>query len=106
MVRRFKDDNRAVVAIFGGRLAEGIDLPADLVLLVGIPFAPPTAKAQKLLTKLEEVFGDNARLYGIILPGLWSALQAAGRAVRGPEDRATILLVDDRYQRLVKPMPR
>jgi hypothetical protein len=71
-------------------LARGVDLSAGLVLLVGVPFSPPTARTTKLLRRLGEIVGDEdkARLYGVILPGLWSALQAAGRAIRGPEDSA------------------
>ena len=97
-----------VVAPFGGRLAEGVDLPADLVLLVGVPFAPPSPRVSKLLQKLMSVFNeeDEAWLHGFVLPALFVAVQAAGRAVRGPEDRALVLLIDDRYRRLLPLLPR
>ena len=49
---------------------------------------------------------EKARTYGYILPAVWSAVQAAGRAVRGPEDRAIVLLADDRYKRLRRLLPR
>jgi Rad3-related DNA helicase len=57
---------------------------------------------------LAEIVGDDvrARLYGVILPGLWSALQAAGRAIRGPEDYANIYLIDNRYRKLIRLFPR
>jgi Rad3-related DNA helicase len=52
--------------------------------------------------------GDEgkAKLYGVVLPGLWSALQAAGRAIRGPEDSADVYLIDDRYRSMVRLLPR
>jgi Rad3-related DNA helicase len=90
LVSEFSSENKPLVAVYNGRLGEGIDLSAGLVLLVGVPFSPPTARTTKLLRRLGEIVGDEdkARLYGVILPGLWSALQAAGRAIRGPEDSA------------------
>ncbi len=107
-VSEFLNSERPLVAVFGGRLSEGIDLPVSKVLLIGIPFAPPSVRTSRLIGRLSEIVGDRARarLFGIILPGLWSALQAAGRAVRGPEDRATVYLVDNRYRKLLPLLPR
>jgi len=108
LVSEFSSGNKPLVAVYNGRLGEGIDLSAPLVFLVGVPFSPPTARTNKLLRRLSEILGDEnkARLYGIILPGLWSALQAAGRAIRGPEDSADIYLIDDRYRTMVRLLPR
>ncbi|MEM4457506.1 MAG: helicase C-terminal domain-containing protein [Candidatus Caldarchaeum sp.] len=104
----FAEGGKTLLAVFGGRLAEGINLQADLVMLVGIPFAKPSPRTKKLEDKLENVFGssDLSRLHGLVLPALFAAVQAAGRAVRGPNDRALVLLVDDRYRRLTKHLPR
>ncbi|MDJ0270990.1 MAG: hypothetical protein NYU39_00160 [Aigarchaeota archaeon] len=104
----FAEGGKTLLAVFGGRLAEGIDLPADIVLLVGIPFAKPSPRTRKLEDKLEDVFRSRSlsRLHGLVLPALFSAVQAAGRAVRGPADRALVLLVDDRYRRLTRHFPR
>jgi Rad3-related DNA helicase len=33
-------------------------------------------------------------------------LQAAGRAIRGPEDSATIYLIDNRYRKLLHLFPK
>jgi DNA excision repair protein ERCC-2 len=108
LVSEFSSGNKPLVAVYNGRLGEGIDLSADLVLLVGVPFAPPTARTAKLIRRLSEILGDEnkARLFGVILPGLWAALQAAGRAIRGPEDMATVYLIDDRYRPLARFLPR
>jgi DNA excision repair protein ERCC-2 len=108
LVSEFSSGNKPLVAVYNGRLGEGIDLSAPLVFLVGVPFSPPTARTTKLLKRLSEIVGDEgkAKLYGVILPGLWSALQAAGRAIRGPEDSADVYLIDDRYRTMVRLLPR
>jgi DNA excision repair protein ERCC-2 len=108
LVSEFKNSGKPLVAVYNGRLGEGIDLSAPLVFLVGVPFSPPTARTTKLLKRLSEIVGDEgkAKLYGVILPGLWSALQAAGRAIRGPEDSADVYLIDDRYRTMVRLLPR
>ncbi len=108
LVSEFQGSEKPLVAVYNGRLSEGIDLSANLVLLIGIPFSPPTTRSAKLLRRLAEILRDEgkARLYGIIMPGLWSALQAAGRAVRGPEDSADIYLIDSRYRKLLHLLPR
>jgi Rad3-related DNA helicase len=108
LVSEFSSGNKPLVAVFNGRLGEGIDLSAGLVLLVGVPFSPPAARTTKLLKRLSEILGDEgkAKLYGIILPGLWAALQAAGRAIRGPEDSADVYLIDDRYRTMTRLLPR
>ena len=48
----------------------------------------------------------KARIYGQILPAVWSAIQASGRAVRSPEDTALVFMVDDRYKALYRLLPR
>jgi DNA excision repair protein ERCC-2 len=108
LVSESNSSEKPLVAVYNGRLSEGIDLSANLVLLVGIPFSPPTTRTAKLLKRLTEIVGseDRARLYGVILPGLWSALQASGRAIRGPEDSATVYLLDSRYRKLMRLFPR
>jgi len=108
MITEFAEGSKTLLAVYNGRLAEGVDLSANLVICFGIPFAPPTVKRQALIKRLSEVLGDEkrARIYGEILPGLWSALQAAGRAIRGPEDSADVYLVDDRYRPLARFLPR
>jgi len=109
IIKEYEEDHRRVIlSVFNGRLAEGVDLSANLVICLGIPFSPPTPKQQALIKRLSEVLGDErkARIYGQIVPAVWSAIQAAGRAIRGPEDRAVVFLVDDRYRPLRRLLPR
>jgi DNA excision repair protein ERCC-2 len=110
LIREFTSRQGGCVlcAVAGGRLAEGVDLPADLVVIVGVPFSPPTPRQERLLKRLSEVVGDKERAwrYAVALPAVWKVVQAAGRAVRRPEDFAVVLLVDDRYQHLHPLFPR
>jgi len=109
IIRDYEEDHkRVILSVFNGRLAEGVDLSANLVICLGIPFSPPTAKQQALIKRLSEVLGDDkkARVYGQIVPAVWSAIQAAGRAIRGPEDRAVVFMVDDRYKPLRRLLPK
>jgi DNA excision repair protein ERCC-2 len=110
LVREFtsRQGGRVLCAVAGGRLAEGVDLPADLVVIVGVPFSPPTPRQERLLKRLSEVVGDKEKAwrYAMALPAVWKVVQAAGRAVRKPEDAAVVLLVDDRYSNLHPLLPR
>ncbi|MEM0483038.1 MAG: helicase C-terminal domain-containing protein [Nitrososphaerota archaeon] len=68
--------SRVLIAVFNGRLSEGVDLSAEVVALVGIPFSPPTPKNQMLLRRLSEILGsEDAKLHGLVLPALYSAVQ-------------------------------
>jgi DNA excision repair protein ERCC-2 len=111
LVREFtsrQGQGRVLCGVVGGRLAEGVDLPADLVIILGVPFAPPTPRQERLIKRLSEAVGDKEKAwsFAVTLPAVWKVVQAAGRAVRGPEDSAIILLVDDRYERLLPLFPR
>jgi DNA excision repair protein ERCC-2 len=99
---------KMLLSVYNGRLAEGVDLSANLVVCLGVPFSPPTIKQQALIKRLSEVLGDEkrARIYGQIIPAVWSAIQAAGRAVRRPNDKAVVFLIDDRYRNILRLLPR
>jgi Rad3-related DNA helicase len=110
LIREFasRQGGRVLCAVAGGRLAEGVDLPADLVVVIGVPFSPPTPRQERLIRRLSEAVGDKEKAwrYAVTLPAVWKTIQAAGRAVRRPEDSAVILLTDDRYRTLLPLFPR
>lgn len=86
---------------------KAVDPPAELVVCPEIPFAPPTVKQLTLQKRLAGVLGGDgrARLYGQIMPAVGSAIQAVGRAVSRPEDRA-MLLADGGYRAIFRLLPR
>jgi DNA excision repair protein ERCC-2 len=106
--RMAKTGGAIYVGVCGGRASEGEDFPGeemDIVLLVGIPFPEPSIRIQKRNKYYEKRFGENGSLYSYIIPSIWKAAQAAGRVIRGPEDRGAIIYLDERYKRYIKLLP-
>ncbi len=92
---------KAILAgVFGGRLAEGIDYSGnilDAVICVGIPVAPQTVPQTALREYIDKKHGSGKGWkYGVLQPAVNSVLQGIGRAIRKAEDRAFILLLDNR----------
>lgn len=92
---------RALIGVLGGLFAEGIDLPGDAlraVIVIGPALPPPTFERKLLQAWLEERFGDGFTLASVH-PGMTRVIQAAGRVVRGAEDRGVVVLVCQRFLR-------
>jgi len=111
-IRQFKEKAKRGGAIYlgvcGGRASEGEDFPGsemDVVILAGIPFPEPTLTLKAKVEYYEKRFPRKARLYSYILPSLWKAAQAAGRVMRGPDDRGAIIYLDKRYLKYGNLMP-
>lgn len=89
-----------LAGVFGGRLAEGVDYSGnilDAVICVGIPIAPQSVPQIALREYIEDKHGrGKGWKYGVIQPAVNSVLQGLGRAIRKVEDRAFILLLDNR----------
>ncbi len=103
LVREFKahaDKGGAVLlGVMGGRNAEGEDYPGDemnTVVLVGVPYARPTARVKAQIQYYAGVFPGRGKYYGYYLPAHRKLNQAAGRAHRLLEDRASIVFLDYR----------
>jgi DNA excision repair protein ERCC-2 len=47
---------------------------------------------------MHEAFGAGYD-YTYLFPGLQKVVQAAGRVIRGPDDRGVLYLIDDRFAR-------
>ena len=89
-----------LAGVFGGRLAEGVDYSGnilDAVICVGIPIAPQSVSQIALREYIDDKHGSGKGWkYGVIQPGVNSVMQGMGRAIRKVEDRAFILLLDNR----------
>ncbi|WP_111415367.1 ATP-dependent DNA helicase [Billgrantia lactosivorans] len=88
-------------AVLGGAFGEGIDLPGErlvgaFIATLGLPPFDPFNEALKV--RLESRFGCGDA-YAYRIPGLIKVVQAAGRVIRSPRDRGTLVLMDDRFQR-------
>ncbi|WFB37159.1 helicase C-terminal domain-containing protein [Kiritimatiellota bacterium B12222] len=88
------------LAVLGGALNEGIDLPGEalesvIVVSIGLP---GISRERELMRKWYEDQGEEGFVMAYTLPGLVRVLQAMGRVIRGPRDRGTGLLIDPRFR--------
>jgi DNA excision repair protein ERCC-2 len=101
-----------LLAVMGGSLSEGVDYKDNLlsgVLVLGLPFAPPTLETKALRglyrSKFGAVKGDE---YAYIYPAVNRVLQAAGRSTRSESDRSVVVMMekrlsDERYLKFLPP---
>ena len=88
-----------VLAVQGGSLAEGIDLPGEALIgciVVGPPLPPFDLERQLIKEYFEQRFGCGEH-YAYTFPAMAKAIQAAGRVIRGAEDRGLIVFLDGRF---------
>ncbi|MDX1611176.1 MAG: ATP-dependent DNA helicase [Candidatus Thermoplasmatota archaeon] len=93
-----------LMGVMGGSLSEGYDFVQDgenllpSVLVVGIPYAPPTLEVKARQAFFDDAFGNGRGwLYGYLAPATQKVLQAAGRAIRASHHKGFIGLLDHRY---------
>ncbi len=103
---RFTPDGRGIgFAVLGGAFGEGIDLPGErligaFIATLGLPQLNPVNEQVKL--RMQQLFGAGYD-YTYLYPGLQKVVQAAGRVIRGQDDRGVVYLIDDRFaQRQVR----
>lgn len=104
LIDRFKKKaNRGgaiLCTVLGGRSSEGSDFPGDTmntVIVVGIPFAPPTVRVKAQIDYMDKKFPGKGWLLSYQIPAINRAAQAAGRPVRSLDDKALIVFIDYRY---------
>jgi len=88
-------------ATMTGRFSEGADYPGkelEGIFLVGVPFDRMTTRTKVYLDYYTSLYGKTKGTYlGYVVPALRRTSQSAGRALRSIEDRAVIILGDERY---------
>ena len=85
--------------VMGGLFAESVDYPPDAldgVIVVG-PGLPPQSLNRDLVARAAAARGLDGHAVGYRQEAMTRVVQAAGRVVRGPEDRGLVLLVDPRF---------
>lgn len=110
--KRVLDGKRhLLLAVSGGKLSEGVEFTAraavgrrslvGTVVVAGLPFPSPDFEMALRSRRYEGRFGyGRAFTLLTILPMVNRVLQGVGRAVRGPQDRAAVVLLDDRTEYL------
>jgi DNA excision repair protein ERCC-2 len=98
---RFTAEGRGIgFAVLGGAFAEGVDLPGArligaFIATLGLPqMNDINAEIER---RMQTLFGSGYE-YTYLFPGLQKVVQAAGRVIRSPTDRGTVILIDDRYR--------
>lgn len=97
---RFVADGCGVgFAVLGGAFAEGVDLPGTrligaFVATLGLPQVNPVNEQFK--QRLGRQYGAGFD-YAYLYPGVRKVIQAAGRVIRGDQDRGVLLLIDERF---------
>ncbi|QXI31810.1 ATP-dependent DNA helicase [Pseudomonas promysalinigenes] len=97
---RFVADGQGVgFAVLGGAFGEGIDLPGTrligaFVATLGLPQVNPINEQFK--QRLGRQFGAGFD-YAYLYPGVRKVIQAAGRVIRGDDDRGVLVLIDERF---------
>ena len=89
-----------LLGVQGGRNSEGLDLPGDLldtVVVVGVPYAKPTARVKASIDYYETKFPKRGKEYGYNIPAVRKSAQAAGRAFRSIDDRGAVVFLDHRF---------
>jgi DNA excision repair protein ERCC-2 len=99
-LERFCAGGRGIgFAVLGGVFGEGIDLPGDrligaFVATLGLP--QWNAVNEQMRQRMQALFGAGHE-YTYLYPGLQKVVQAAGRVIRGEQDRGALILIDDRF---------
>ncbi|HEN8710934.1 TPA: ATP-dependent DNA helicase [Pseudomonas putida] len=97
---RFAADGQGVgFAVLGGAFGEGVDLPGTrligaFVATLGLPQVNPVNEQFK--QRLGRQFGAGFD-YVYLYPGVRKVIQAAGRVIRGDQDRGVLVLIDQRF---------
>jgi hypothetical protein len=109
-VQKYVESNTsgAIHVVLAGRLVEGVEFSDEQgsslikkVIIVGVPFNPPSEEQKQIDAYYQDVFGwdkwDTMRafMYG---PVYVKIRQAIGRSVRNLTDRATVVFLDSRFQ--------
>ena len=98
-LERNRDGTLLVCAVHGGVLAEGVDYPGELavgVFVVG-PGLPGLSPERELIRDHYQNHLGAGFEFAYVFPGLSRVVQAAGRAIRTPSDRAALLLLGRRF---------
>ncbi len=94
-------NDKVLLGVQGGSLSEGVDYKNNIlssVIIVGIPFPPPSLELSALRDYYTQKFGKQKGYeYTSVYPALNRVMQAAGRSIRSKDDRALIVLMDKRF---------
>lgn len=91
--------SRIGFCVLGGIFSEGVDLPGDRlsgVVIVGVGLSGISAESNLRRDHFDRIC-ERGHEFAYMFPGMNKVLQAAGRVIRGENDRGVVLLIDDRF---------
>lgn len=91
-------EGSVLFCVTGGRISEGLDFPdkaLEMALILGVPFARPTAKTKALQRYYDIRFGDGYSFVSLI-PAVRRMRQAVGRLIRSETDIGAAVVLDRR----------
>ena len=94
-----EDQGVVVLAVQGGSLSEGIDLPGAALIgcvVVGPPLPPFDLEREQVRRYFDQKYGTGLQ-YAYTFPAAAKAVQAAGRVIRAPGDRGLLIFLDGRF---------
>ncbi|HLO65796.1 MAG TPA: ATP-dependent DNA helicase [Holophaga sp.] len=89
----------AVLAVQGGSLSEGVDLPGEALIgcvVAGPPLPPFDLEREEVKRHFQARYG-RGREYAYAYPAVARAVQAAGRVIRTPRDAGLLVFLDGRF---------
>ena len=98
----FKKDGKSYLvgfSVLGGIYSEGVDFVGESLIgaiVVGIGIPQLSYEREALASYYQDKL-DEGKEFAYIYPGINKVLQAAGRVIRGEDDRGVIVLIDDRF---------
>ena len=110
-IEQFRAEGQGIgFAVLGGAFGEGIDLPGARLIgafIATLGLAQLNPVNEQLKQRMAALFGAGYD-YTYLYPGLQKVVQAAGRVIRGQEDRGVVMLIDDRFAeaRVQRLLPR
>ena len=97
---RFTPESQGIgFAVLGGAFGEGIDLPGARLIgafIATLGLAQINPVNEQLKQRMSLLFGAGYD-YTYLYPGMQKVVQAAGRVIRGQDDRGVVMLIDDRF---------
>lgn len=111
MVEDFKSHRPkgVLMATAQGRVSEGLDFPdeeLEMVIIVGIPYAPPSVSNDALKTWCQTRFGEWKGIeYAVKVPAYRKMAQAIGRLIRSETDIGAAVILDKRAKQFAAYMP-
>jgi len=103
-LEEFKREGGIFLSVAGGRISEGIDFPseqAEIVIIVGIPYPPPSARLFALQSYYDKKFGNGWK-HVVEAQAVRKMAQAIGRLIRSEDDMGMAIILDERAKRFRK----